>query len=126
VTNFPSCLKGKEGFYGIRHDQRKISSKVDTSMFEFALHRPAIPLVQCDVFFHWIEWYYTDIPILQAQIKTLTAQNKSLRQENIDLKVHAEGKAKCIKRLGNIVIKNATNIKAIVNSELPDPSLVNF
>jgi hypothetical protein len=126
VTNFPPCLKGKEGFSGIRHDQKKIAGKVDTSMFDCALHRPAIPPVQCDVCFHWIERYYTDIPILQARIKTLTAQNESLRQENIDLKVHAERKAKRIKRSGNIVIKNATSVKAIVNSELPDPSLVNF
>jgi cell division protein FtsB len=59
-------------------------------MFDHALHRPTIPPVQCDVCFHWIERYYTDIPILQARIKMLTAQNESLRQENIDLKTHAE------------------------------------
>jgi hypothetical protein len=126
VTNFPLCLKGEEGFSGIRHNQGKIAGKVDTSMFDCTLHRPAIPSVQCDVCFHWIEQYYTDIPILQARIKMLTAQNESLRQENLDLKVHTERKAKCIKRSGNIVIKNATSVKAIVNSELPDPSLVNF
>ena len=56
----------------------------------------------------------------------LTAQNESLRQENLDLKVHAERKAKHIKISGNIIIKNATSVKAIVNSELLDPSLVNF
>jgi hypothetical protein len=126
VTNFPPCLKGKEGFYGIRPDQKKITDKVDTPMFDCALHRPAISPIQCDVFFHWIERYYTDIPVLQTRIKSLTSQNDLLRKENLDLKVHAKRKAKCIKRTGNIVIKNATSVKAIVNSELPDPSLVNF
>jgi hypothetical protein len=62
----------------------------------------------------------------KPRIKTLTAQNDLLRQENLDLKVHAERKPKCIKKSGNIVIKNATSVKAIINSELSDPSLVNF
>jgi hypothetical protein len=126
VTNFPPCLKGKEGFSGIKHNHRKIEGKVHTSMFDCALRQPAFPPIQCDVCFHWIEWYYTDIPILQARIETLTAQNESLRQENLNLKVHTERKSKCIKISGNIVIKNATSVKAIVNCELPDPSLVNF
>jgi hypothetical protein len=56
----------------------------------------------------------------------LTTHNESLRQENLDLKMHTERKVKRVKRVGNIVIKNATSVKAIVNSELPDPSLVNF
>jgi hypothetical protein len=126
VTNLPPCLKGKECFSGIRPDQKKIIDKVDTPMFDRALHRPTIPHIQCDVFFHWIERYYTYIPILQAKIKTLTDQNESLRQENIDLKVHAERKSKRIKISGNIIIKNVTSVKAIVNYELPNPSLVNF
>ena len=98
VTNFPPCLKGKEGFSGIRNDQGKIAGKVDTSMFDCTLHQPSILPGQCDVCFHWIERYYTDIPILQVRIKMLTAQNESLRQENIDLKVHVERKDKRIKR----------------------------
>jgi hypothetical protein len=98
VENLLSCLKGKEGFSGIRPDHKKIIGKVDTPIFDCALHRPAFPLVQCDVCFHWIKRYYIDIPILQAQNKALTTQNESLRQENIDLKVYAERKSKNIKR----------------------------
>ena len=96
VMNLPLCLKGEEGLSGIRNDQGKIAGKVDTSMFDCTLHWPSIPHVQCDVSFNWIEQYYTDIPILQAQIKTLTSQNESLRQENLYLKVNPERKAKCI------------------------------
>jgi hypothetical protein len=58
--------------------------------------------------------------------KTLIDQNDLLRQENLDPKAHAKRKTKCIKISGNIVIKNATSVKEIINSELPDPSLVNF
>jgi hypothetical protein len=45
VTNFPPCLKGEEGFSGIGLNQWKIAGKVDTSMFDYTLHRPAIPPV---------------------------------------------------------------------------------
>ena len=126
MTNFPPCLKGKEGFSGIMHDHKKTTGKIDTYLFDYALHRPAISPVQCDVYFHWIERYYTNIPTLQDRIKSLTAQNDFLRKENYDLKAHVERKSKRIKRLGNIVINNATSVKAIINSELPEPSLVNF
>jgi hypothetical protein len=123
VTKFPSCLKGKEGFSGISPDQKKIVGKIDTPLFDCALHRPAISPVQCDLCFHWIERYYIDIPILQAQIKLLTSQNDLLMQENRDLKAHIERKTKRIKRSRNIVIKNETSVKAIINSELPDSLL---
>jgi hypothetical protein len=86
VTNFPPCLKVKEGFSGIIHDHKKTTGKTDASMFDCALHRTAISPIQCDVCFHWVERYYTDIPLLQSQIKTLTAQNDLLMKENLDLK----------------------------------------
>jgi hypothetical protein len=38
VKNFPPCLKGEEGFFGIGLDQGKIIDKVDTSMFYCTLH----------------------------------------------------------------------------------------
>jgi hypothetical protein len=127
VMNFPPCLKGEEGFSSIGLNQGKIVDKVDTSMLDCTLHRPGIPHVQCDVCLHWIERYYTNIPILQARIKTLTAQNESLRQENLEHQsARRRGKINALKDQGNIIIKNATSVKAIVNSELPDPSLVNF
>jgi hypothetical protein len=80
----------------------------------------------CDGCLDWVERYYTDVPLLQAQIKTLTAQNDQLKQENLDLKAHAEREKKRIKRSGNIVIKNTTIVKEIINSELINPSLADF
>jgi hypothetical protein len=108
----------KRRVLGIRHDLKKTTYKTDAPMVDYVLHRPATSPVHCDDCYIWVERYYTDIPILQARIKTLTAQNDFLRQENLDLKVHAERKPKRIKKSGNIVIKNATSVKAIINSEL--------
>jgi hypothetical protein len=126
VTNFPSCLKGKEGFSGIRKDLKQTTDKTTASLVDCVLHRPATSPVQCDDCFYWVEHYYTDIPILHARIKTLTSQNDLLKQENLDLKANAKRKTKRIKTSRNIVIKNETSVKAIINSELSDPSLVNF
>jgi len=78
VTNFPPCLKDKEGFSGIRHDQKKIAGEIVTSLFYCALRRPTISRVQCDICFHWIERHYTDIPVLQPRIKSLIAHNDLL------------------------------------------------
>jgi hypothetical protein len=126
VTNFPPCLKGKEGFSGIRQDLKQTTDKTDAPMVDCVLHRPTTSPVHCDDCFNWVEHYYIDIPLLQAQIKTLTAQNDLLKQENFDLKANAERKTKRIKTSRNIVIKNATSVKAIINSEFSNPSLVNF
>jgi hypothetical protein len=62
--------------------------------------------------------YYTDIPILQEKIKALTTLNKSLANENCELKANAQRQAKHLKRKGNIVIKNADSVKAMINSEI--------
>jgi hypothetical protein len=64
--------------------------------------------------------------LLQAQVKHMAARNALLEQENQELKACAERENKRPKRSGNIIIKNATNFNAIINSELSDPSLANF
>jgi hypothetical protein len=126
VSNFPPCLKGKEGFSGISHNLKKTIDKTNVYVADYLLHRPTTSPVHCDGGFEWIERYYIDVPLLQAKIKTLTAQNGPLKQEILDLKAHVDRETKRIKRSGNIVIKKVTNVKAIINSERIDPSLVNF
>jgi hypothetical protein len=76
------------------------------------------PVVHCEVCLHWIGKYYTDIPILQARIKALTTLNESLANENRELKANAQRQAKRLKRTGNIIIKNADSVKAVINSEI--------
>jgi hypothetical protein len=97
VTNMPPCLRDKEGISGIGFAQGKIAGEDDTTMLDHTLYQQLVPSVQCDVCLHWIERYYTDIPILHAQIKTLTAQNELLRKENLDLRENAERHVKCLK-----------------------------
>jgi hypothetical protein len=126
VTNLPPCLKVKEGFLGIGQDLEKITGKTKTPLVDCVPRRSAISPVHCDGCLDWVEHYYTDVRLLYARIKTLTSQNDLLKQENLDLKEHAEREAKCIKRSGNIVINNMTSVKEIINSELSDPSLVDF
>jgi hypothetical protein len=73
----------------------------------------------------WIS-YYRDIPLLQAQVKRLATRNALLEQENFDLKAHTERESKRSKKSENIIIKNTTSFKAIINFELKDPSFTNF
>jgi hypothetical protein len=118
VNNLPPCLKGKDGFTGIRIGQGHVTGSVDTTRLDCTLRQHIAPPVQCEVCLHWIERYYTDIPILQARIKTLTTHSELLRKENRDLRENEERQAKRLKKTGNIVIKNADSVNAIINSEL--------
>jgi len=81
-------------------------------------HQSAIAPVHCDNCLYWIECYYRDILLLQAQVKCLISRNSLLEQENQELKSCAEKANKRPKRSGNLIIKNATNFNAIINSEL--------
>ena len=74
--------------------------------------------LHCEVFLRWIGRYYINIPILQAQIKTLTNYNELLIKENRDLRENEQRQSKCLKKTCNIVIKNADSVNAIINSEL--------
>jgi hypothetical protein len=94
VTNLPPCLKGKEGFSGIGQDLKQTTGKTEAPLVDCVPRRSAISPVHCDGCLDWVERYYTDVPLLQARIKTLTAQNDLLKQENLDLKAHAEREKK--------------------------------
>jgi hypothetical protein len=126
VSRLPPCLKGKEGFAGISRDLKQATGKQEKPVVEYIPHRSAIAPVHCDTCLDWIEHYYRDIPLLQAQVKHLAAHNALLEQENQELKACTERANKRPKRSGNIIIKNTTNFKAIINSELSDPSFANF
>jgi hypothetical protein len=84
----------------------------------YTLSQKISPAVHYEVCLHWIGKYYTDIPILQEKIKTLTTLNESLENENLELKANAQRKAKHLKRIDNIVIKTTDNVKAVINSKI--------
>jgi hypothetical protein len=126
VSRLPPFLKGQEGFAGIGHDLKQATGKTEAPIAEYTQPRPAIAPVHCDNCLDWVERYYRDIPYLQAQLKHLAAQNSLLERENQELKACADRASKRPKRSGSVIIKNATNFNAIINSELSDPSLSNF
>jgi hypothetical protein len=108
------------------HDLKQATGRAEAPIAEYTQTRPAIAPVHCDNCLDWVERYYRDIPYLQAQLKHLAARNSLLERENQELKACADRASKRPKRSGNIIIKNATNFNAIINSELSDPSLSNF
>ena len=126
VSRIPPFLKGQEGFASIIHDLKQAIGRFEALIAENIPPRPAIALVHCDSCLDWVERYYRDIPLLQVQVKHLAAQNSLLERENQELKACTKRLNKRPKRSGNIIIKNATNFNAIINSELYDPSLSNF
>jgi hypothetical protein len=68
VSGLPPCLKGKEGFVGISRDLKQARGKQEKPVVEYIQHRSAIAPVHCDTCLDWIERYYRDIPLLQAQV----------------------------------------------------------
>jgi hypothetical protein len=126
VTNLPPCLKGKEVFSGIGHNLEQTTCKNEAPLVDCDPLRSSITTVHYDSCLDWIECYYTNVPLLQAPVKCLATQNALLEQENLSLKAHTERENKQFKRVGNIIIKNTTSFKEIINSELSDPSLANF
>jgi hypothetical protein len=82
VNNLPPCLRNNKEFIGIKLGQRPT---VDSGSVLTHSHVPPqliVPDVHFEVCLHWIGRYYTDIPILQENIKALMTQNDSLTNEN--------------------------------------------
>jgi hypothetical protein len=130
VSELPPFLKNQEGFTGISHDLKQATEKTKAPITEYTQPLPAITPVHCDNCLDWVECYYRDIPYLQAQLKHMAARNSLLERENQELKAcvqsNADRASKRFKCTGNVIIKNATNFNAIINSELSDPSLSNL
>jgi hypothetical protein len=72
VDNLPSCLKHSEGFPGIKIDKEPIDNSGSILTHDHGYPQTTIPYPRCEVCLFWIDKYYTDIPSLQLQIKTLT------------------------------------------------------
>ena len=126
VTKLPPCLKGKEGFAVISHDLEQATSKNEVPIVDCIPRRFVITPVHCDNCLDWIELYYRNIFLLQAQVKRLATRNALLQREKLDLKAHTKRENKRFKKTGNIIIKNTTSFKAIINYELSDSSFANF
>jgi hypothetical protein len=71
MSKLPPCLRGKEGFVRNGHDLEEATGIHEAPVTDCIPHRSKITLVHCDSFLDWIERYYRDISLLQAQFKCL-------------------------------------------------------
>ena len=118
MNNLPPCLKDNKEFTGIKLSQWPT---MDSSVFlahNYNLPQLISSAIHSEFCLHWIGQYYTDIPILQARIKSLMTLNESLENENRELKANSQRQAKHLKRTGNILIKNDDNVNVVINSEI--------
>jgi hypothetical protein len=74
--------------------------------------------LQCEACLFWIDKYYTDIPILQSNIKALIDQVGALTNENHRLESTIQRKGKRMKTTGNVILKNVETATTIINSEI--------
>ena len=118
VNNIPPCLKDRKGFTGIKLGQTSTVDNNDVLPHNYTFPQQIASVVPCEVCSQWIGQYYKNIPILQARIKALTTLNESLENENLELKANAQIQTKCLKRIGNIIIKNADSVKDVINYEI--------
>jgi hypothetical protein len=118
INNLPPCLKYNKKFTSIKFSQRPIMDSSDVLAHNYSLPQPISPTAHCEDCLHWIGKYYTNIPFLQERIKALTNHDDSLANKNLELKAISQRQAKHLKRTGNIIIKNADSVMAVINYEI--------
>jgi hypothetical protein len=118
VDNLPPCLKHSKGFPGIKLGKIPTDNSGNILTHDHGYPQTTVPDPRCDVCLFWIDKYYTDVPSLQLQIKTLSTQINSLTSENHRLKFSAQRQGKRLKRTGNVIIKNVESVTTVVNSEI--------
>jgi hypothetical protein len=63
-----------------------VTGSIDATSLDWMLQKQIVSPVHNEVCLRWVERYYIDIPMLQAQIKTLTNHNELLMKENRELR----------------------------------------
>jgi hypothetical protein len=118
VSNLPPCLKDNPLFLGIQL-RDKPTCQMDDSPNVNAISANAQSLQpQCNECRSWIDRYYTDVPLLQSQLKSLKDQVDSLTNENNRLQSIAQAKEKHQKTTGSVIFKNVEAATTIVNSKI--------
>ena len=100
VDNLPPCLKHSQGFPGIKFDNKPKGKSKDSPEHNRGYSQTAVTGSQCETCLFWIDKYYTNIPILQSQIKTLIDMVDPLTDENRSLNSIAQRQGKCPKTTG--------------------------
>jgi hypothetical protein len=71
--NYPHVSEAKR-FFSISHDLEQAIGRHEASVTDCIPQQSIIAPVHCDNYLDWIECYYRDIPLLQAQVRCLAAQ----------------------------------------------------
>ena len=72
VDNLPPCLRNSEGFPGIKLSKEPTDISGIILTHSHGYPQKTIPYPWGEFCLFWINKYYTDIPSLQLQIKTIT------------------------------------------------------
>jgi hypothetical protein len=109
VSNLPPCLKNDPKFSGIElHKETHGNSNKPSSMVP---KLDQSPCTQCN---SWLEFYYTDVPLLQSKIKSLEEEVIVLSKENDRLQANEKKQ----KTTGSIVFRNVEVATTFINSKL--------
>jgi hypothetical protein len=109
VSNLPLCLKNDPNYPGIKlHNETPGKLKEPSPVMSKPNQSPCI---QCNA---WLEHYYTDVPLLQSNIKSLEERVTVLAKENDRLQANEKKQ----KTTGSIVFRNVKAATAFVNSKL--------
>ena len=118
MDNLSPCLKHSEGFPGIKFGNKSTGHIGDILVHNRGYSQSTITQSRCETCLFWIDKYYTDIPILQSQIKALTYKVDPLIDENHRLKSIVKGQGKCLKTTGNVILKNVETATIVINFEI--------
>jgi hypothetical protein len=109
VSNLPLCLKNDTNYPGIKLHKETPGNLNKPSP---VMPKPEQPLcIQCNA---WLEHYYTDIPLLQSNIKSLEEQVTVLSKERDRLQANEKKQ----KTTSSIVFRNVEAATAFINSKL--------
>ena len=118
MDNLFPFLKHSEGFPGIKFGDKSTGHIGDVPVHNRGYSQSTITQSQCETCLFWIDKYYTDIPILQSQIKALTDQVNPLTNENRRLKSIIQRQGKHMKTTRNVILKNVETTTTVINSEI--------
>jgi hypothetical protein len=109
VSNLPPCLKNNPNYLGIKLHNETLGDLNKPSPVILNLEKTS-----CTQFNVWLEHYYTDIPLLQSNIKSLEEQVTVLSKERDRIQANEKKQ----KTTGSIVFRNVEAATAFVNSKL--------
>jgi hypothetical protein len=118
IDNLSPFMKHSEGFPSIKLGNKYTVHVGDITVHNHGNSRVTVAQPQCEACLFWIDKCYTDIPILQSQIKALNDQVDPLKNEIRSLQSVIQKQGKRMKTIGNVILKNVEIATTIINSEI--------